>query len=73
MSKFCSVFQQGLTLPGSRPDIVRTKTVGTSPVGGSFGGTEGKTIQSLDEFELQAAHYNIACAYAQLGRSPQVR
>jgi hypothetical protein len=24
-------------------------------------------VQSLDEFELQAAHYNMACAHAQLG------
>jgi len=65
------VFQQGLTLPGSRPDIIRSKTIGTSPVGGASGGTEGKAVQTLDEFELQAAHYNIACAYAQLGRSTQ--
>lgn len=61
------VFQKGLKLPGSRTDIVRTKLVsGPSPVGGSSGGTEGKTVMTLDEFELQAAYYNIACAYARL-------
>lgn len=63
------VFQQGLNLPGSRTDIIRTKTLsGPSPVGGSTGGTEGKVVQTLDEFELQAAHYNIACAYACLNK-----
>lgn len=63
------VFQRGLKLPGSRVDIIRTKTLaGPSPVGGSAGGTEGKTVLSLDEFELQAAHYNIACACSRLGK-----
>ena len=38
-------------------------------MGGSFGGTESQSIQSLDEFELQAAHYNMACAHAQLGQA----
>ena len=40
---------------------------GPSPVGGSMGGFESKEKNSLDEFELQAAHYNMACAHAQLG------
>lgn len=63
------VFQKGLKLPGSRTDIIRTKNIsGPSPVGGSSGGTEGKVVQFLDEFELQAAHYNIACACASLNK-----
>lgn len=63
------VFRKGLKLPGSRTDIIRTKTLsGPSPVGGSSGGTEGKRVQTLDEFEMQAAHYNIACACSQLGK-----
>lgn len=63
------VFQNGLKLPGSRTDIIRTKiTSGPSPVGGSTGGTEGKVVQTLDEFEFQAAHYNIACANASLSK-----
>jgi len=62
------VFKKAMTLPGSRPDILRTANVpGPSPVGGSKGGTEGRRIQALDEFEYQAAHYNMACAYASLG------
>jgi len=61
------VFQKGLKLPGSRTDIIRTQNIaGPSPVGGSSGGTEGKVVQTLDEFEYQAAHYNIACAHASL-------
>ena len=57
-----------MTLPGSRPDILRTANVpGPSPVGGSKGGTEGRRVQNLDEFEYQAGHYNMACAYASLG------
>lgn len=57
-----------MQLPGSRPDILRTANVsGPSPVGGSKGGTEGRSVQTLDEFEYQAAHYNMACAYASLG------
>jgi len=43
---------------------------GPSPVGGSAGGTESRNVNTLDEFELQAAHYNMACAHAQLG-NPQ--
>mmetsp|Transcript_8394 Transcript_8394/g.9223 ORF Transcript_8394/g.9223 Transcript_8394/m.9223 type:complete len:233 (+) Transcript_8394:272-970(+) len=63
------VFQKGMKLPGSRTDIIRTRTQsGPSPVGGSAGGTEGRVVKNLDEFELQAAHYNIACAYARLGK-----
>lgn len=63
-----NAFQRGMKLPGSRADVVRTKMLsGPSPVGGSQGGTEGKVEMRLDEFELQAAHYNIACAYAKLG------
>ena len=61
-------FQKGLQLPGSRFDVVRTKSLsGPSPVGGSMGGTESQSKLGLDEFELQAAHYNMACAHAQLG------
>eukprot|EP00562_Extubocellulus_spinifer_P030842 CAMPEP_0178704874 /NCGR_PEP_ID=MMETSP0699-20121125/14453_1 /TAXON_ID=265572 /ORGANISM="Extubocellulus spinifer, Strain CCMP396" /LENGTH=62 /DNA_ID=CAMNT_0020352331 /DNA_START=703 /DNA_END=894 /DNA_ORIENTATION=+ len=45
---------------------------GPSPVGGSQGGTEGKLVMGLDEFELQAAHYNIACAEARLGNVAEV-
>ena len=63
-----------MKLPGSRPDVVRTKLLsGPSPVGGAFGGLESNRIMSLDEFELQAAHYNMACAYAQLGNAEEVR
>lgn len=62
------VFKKAMTLPGSRPDIIRVANVGgPSPVGGSKGGTEGRSVQTLDEFEYQAAHYNMACAYASLG------
>jgi len=61
-------FQEAMKLPGSRPDILRTANVpGPSPVGGAKGGTEGREVRNLDEFELQAAHYNVACAYACLG------
>lgn len=67
-------FQKGLGLPGSRPDVVRTKLVsGPSPVGGSVGGTESQRVLTLDEFELQAAHYNMACAHARLGNPNEVR
>jgi hypothetical protein len=63
-----------MKLPGSRPDIVRTKNVsGPSPVGGSSGGTESRRVLTLDEFELQAAHYNMACAHARLQRPQEVR
>jgi len=61
-------FKQAMKLPGSRSDILRTATVsGPSPVGGSRGGTQEQKVQTLDEFEYQAAHYNMACAYASLG------
>lgn len=57
-----------MKLPGSRRDIIRTANVpGPSPVGGSKGGTDSKRVQTLDEFEYQAAHYNMACAHASLG------
>lgn len=57
-----------MSLPGSRPDILRTANVpGPSPVGGSTGGTQDRFVQNLDEFEFQAAHYNVACAHACLG------
>lgn len=56
-----------MTLPGSRTDIRRTSNIsGPSPVGGSTGGSEGRLVQTLDEFEYQAAHYNMACAHASL-------
>ena len=62
-----------MKLPGSRPDVVRTKALsGPSPVGGAFGGTESQNIMSLDDFELQAAHYNMACAHARLGNLDEV-
>jgi hypothetical protein len=66
-----SVFEAALKLPGSRPDIIRTKVYQTSPVGGGMGGTESQSVLTLDEFELQAVHYNMACAYAQLKILPQ--
>lgn len=63
-----------MKLPGSRPDVLRTKSLsGPSPVGGSFGGTESQDVMSLDDFELQAAHYNMACAHARLGNLDEVR
>jgi hypothetical protein len=63
----------GMKLPGSRPDVRRTKSLsGPSPVGGSFGGTDSQKILSLDDFELQAAHYNMACAYSRLGNLEDV-
>jgi hypothetical protein len=62
-----AVFKKGLNLPGSRPDVVRTKSLsGPSPVGGSIGGFDSANRRLLDEFELQAAYYNMACAHAQL-------
>lgn len=58
-----------MNLPGSKLDVIRTKLVsGPSPVGGATGGTESKSVQSLDEFEIQAAYYNMACAHAQLNQ-----
>ena len=45
-----------MALPGSKSDVVRTKSLsGPSPVGGSMGGFESKNTLTLDEFELQAA------------------
>ena len=62
-----------MKLPGSKKDVVRTKALsGPSPVGGAFGGTESQSVLGLDEFELQAAHYNIACAHARLGNIDDV-
>lgn len=62
-----------MKLPGSRPDIIRTKSLsGPSPVGGAFGGTESQPILGLDDFELQAAHYNMACTHSQLGNLDEV-
>jgi hypothetical protein len=63
----CSAFQRGMKLPGSKYDIVRKNVLSSSPVGGSMGGFESTSTQSLDEFEIQAANYNMACANAQLG------
>lgn len=61
-------FQDGLQLKGSRQDVIRTKRLsGPSPVGGSTGGMESRNVETLDEFELQAAYYNMACAQSQLG------
>jgi hypothetical protein len=33
-----------------------------------MGGYESLNKMSLDEFEIQAAYYNIACAYSQTGK-----
>ena len=61
-------FKLAMTLPGSRPDILRKANIsGPSPVGGSSGGTTDKFVRTLDEFEYQAAHYNLACTHACLG------
>mmetsp|Transcript_21536 Transcript_21536/g.26646 ORF Transcript_21536/g.26646 Transcript_21536/m.26646 type:complete len:226 (+) Transcript_21536:150-827(+) len=66
------VFEKGMKLEGSKFDVIRTKMVsGPSPVGGSQGGTEGKEVRTLDEFELQAGHYNMACAHAKLGNTEE--
>ena len=63
-----------MKLPGSNKDVLRTKSLsGPSPVGGAMGGYESQNVYPLDEFELQAAHYNIACAHAQLGNLDEVR
>jgi hypothetical protein len=68
-----SAFQKGMKLPGSRPDVLRTKSLsGPSPVGGAFGGTDSQQVLALDDFELQAAHYNMACAHSQLGNLDEV-
>ena len=64
---FFLAFQSAMKLPGSKSDVIRTKSLsGPSPVGGAFGGTESKSSSTLDEFEVQAANYNMACAYARL-------
>lgn len=61
-------FQKGMKLPGTRPDVLRTKsTSGPSPVGGSYGGTDSRQVLALDDFELQAVYYNMACAHSRLG------
>jgi len=61
-----------MKLPGSKKDIVRKQSLsGPSPVGGAAGGREGGVEYQLDEFEYQAAHYNIACAYAKLENIPE--
>jgi len=69
-----STFQKALQLPGSKIDVIRTKlTPGPSPVGGAFlGGTEGKVVYTLDDFEHQAVYYNLACAYSQLNQADEV-
>lgn len=70
---FQLAFEQSFKLPGSRTDIIRTKTLsGPSPVGGAAGGTEGKQVYGLDEFEYQAVHYNMACAHSKLGNTEAV-
>jgi hypothetical protein len=34
-----------------------------------MGGFDSQSVNTLDEFEMQAAHYNMACAHAQLGQA----
>lgn len=61
-------FQKGMKLPGSRPDVIRSRSSsGPSPVGGSYGGTDSQKVMTLDDFELQAVYYNMACANSRLG------
>jgi hypothetical protein len=36
-----------------------------------MGGYESQNVNTLDEFEMQAAHYNMACAHAQLGQAAE--
>lgn len=68
LSNTPTAFKLAMSLPGSRPDIIRKANIsGPSPVGGSSGGTSDKFVLGLDEFEYQAAHYNLACTYACLG------
>mmetsp|Transcript_27863 Transcript_27863/g.64554 ORF Transcript_27863/g.64554 Transcript_27863/m.64554 type:complete len:198 (+) Transcript_27863:2-595(+) len=58
-------FQSALKLPGSytaRYREVKPSKVGGQPV------VETYEVQELDIFEKQSAHYNMACACAQLGR-----
>ena len=65
---FDLAFEKGMKLPGSRPDVIRSRsTSGPSPVGGSFGGTDSQKVMALDDFEFQAVYYNMACAHARLG------
>jgi len=62
-------FQKGMKLPGSRPDVIRSRSAtGPSPVGGSYGGTDSQKVMTLDDFELQAVYYNMACANSRLGK-----
>lgn len=57
-----------MKLPGSRPDVIRSRSsFGPSPVGGSYGGTDSQNVKTLDNFELQAVYYNMACANSRLG------
>lgn len=63
-------FEKGMKLPGSRPDVVRK--FGQNPVGGTLGGAESQRVMLLDDFEMQAAHYNMACAHARLGNLDEV-
>jgi len=61
-------FQKGMKLPGSRPDVIRSRSgTGPSPVGGSYGGTDSQKVLTMDDFELQAVYYNMACANSRLG------
>jgi hypothetical protein len=34
-----------------------------------MGGFDSQAVNTLDEFEMQAAHYNMACAHAQLNQA----
>lgn len=62
-------FQKGMKLPGSRPDVIRSRSSsGPSPVGGSYGGTDSQKVMTLDDFEFQAVYYNMACANSRLGK-----
>mmetsp|Transcript_3554 Transcript_3554/g.7649 ORF Transcript_3554/g.7649 Transcript_3554/m.7649 type:complete len:207 (-) Transcript_3554:226-846(-) len=65
-----TAFQKGMKLPGSRnPDMIRSRNVaGTSPVGGSFGGTSSEQNVRLGNNELQSAYYNMACCNSRLGK-----
>jgi hypothetical protein len=64
-----AAFQKGMKLPGSRPDVIRSRSSsGPSPVGGSYGGTDSQKVMTLDDFELQAVYYNMACANSRLGK-----
>jgi hypothetical protein len=64
-----AAFQKGMKLPGSRPDVIRSRSSsGPSPVGGSYGGTDSQKVMTLDDFEFQAVYYNMACANSRLGK-----